>query len=179
MMISAMVCTSLCSLVKFMAMVAVRVASTLALTPWPRPSDRTTMSLFSSLNFSERNTSPQMRSPSWLFCWASTSMWKSLLMVALILFLLAGLIEFNDGVEHLLGIGCTFAQQIAYFLDHLQVFVNHLGDPFDHLFLAYFRCIHIAEDSSYDLSFFNGEDGQIQQFFLQVDITVDDVLLVV
>ena len=62
-MISALRFTSIKLEVYFSAMVAVSVASTLAFTPLPRPSESTEMVRFSSLNFRERNTSPETNWP--------------------------------------------------------------------------------------------------------------------
>jgi len=68
----------LCSRVKLIAIVAVSVASILAFTPCPIPSDKTAITLFSSLMERYRNTSPHILSPSWFLCWLLTSMKKFL-----------------------------------------------------------------------------------------------------
>ena len=63
MMISAELRMSMALAVNFRAMVAVMLASTLAFTPLPRPSERTETMRPSCLTFWDRNTSPEINWP--------------------------------------------------------------------------------------------------------------------
>src|SRR5512135_3404394 len=108
-------------------MVAVRLASTPALTPLPRPSDSTEMIRPSSLIFREAKTSPATACPCLGFWQKSTSIKLSPVMVLLRFFLRLGRGErIDNGIECDFGFRRVFAQQPGNFLRGSQAALDDL-----------------------------------------------------
>src|SRR5262249_42828453 len=124
MMVSAERLMSVKLLVYFSAMVAVRFASTLALMPLPRPSERTAITLSSSLNFWQRTTSPDTSWPCLAVWQSSTSMKLRLIRLAMV-FDVFGREGIDDGVERDLGFGGVLSDEVGDLLYGAQVLLDH------------------------------------------------------
>ena len=159
-------------------MVAVMVASTLAFTPLPRPSESTETMRPSCFTFCERKTSPEMNWPCLARWQESTSMKLSAPVTAasgVVVVNFFGAERAHDGVENDLRIGGILAEQIGNLLHRLQVLLDDLaGAPDDLLFLKD-GLGDVLEDSAHHRVRLDGEDAGVEDAALVADVVAHDI----
>ncbi|MPM30375.1 hypothetical protein SDC9_76923 [bioreactor metagenome] len=145
---------------KLSAMVVVMVASRWALTPLPRPSDRTARLRFSDSRVSIRQSSPQAFWPV-LVNWRHSISTKNSGFIGFGLRRLRRAVGSGDLFEQNFGFGDVFAEEARDFLNGQDVFADHFFGFFGDLFAAEFGTGHILNHRAGGLARRDGENAEV------------------
>src|ERR1035441_4752309 len=163
----------------FRAIVAVMVASTLAFTPLPRPSESTETMRPSCLTFSERKTSPEINWPCLARWQESISMKLSALVNAASCIIVVNLFRAeraHDGIQNDLRISGILAEKIGNLLHGLQILLNDFAGASNDLLLLKNGLGDVLKDSAHHGMGLNGKNARIQDASLVTDVVPHDIL---